>query len=74
MCKCCNNILLWQVTFYVNNKEEAGIQLVDVGEAATVISTSRGDVYLLHKYICKKIAIKLVHIASKVFYLTVVVY
>lgn len=42
----------------MNNKEEAGIQLVGAADAATVITTSRGDVYLLHKHICKKIAIK----------------
>ncbi|XP_060805513.1 inhibitor of Bruton tyrosine kinase [Amyelois transitella] len=51
-----------RVAISVNNKEEAGIQLVGVGDAATVITTSRGDVYLLHKYICKKIAIKQINV------------
>ncbi|KAI5642905.1 BTB/POZ domain-containing protein [Phthorimaea operculella] len=47
-----------RVAITINNKEEAGLQLVSAGDAATVFTTSRGDVYLLHKYICKKIAIK----------------
>ncbi|CAH0590134.1 unnamed protein product [Chrysodeixis includens] len=51
-----------KVGISMNNKEEAGIQLVDATDAATVITTSRGDVYLLHKYICKKIAIKQINL------------
>ncbi|XP_022826832.1 inhibitor of Bruton tyrosine kinase isoform X1 [Spodoptera litura] len=51
-----------RVAISLNNKEEAGIQLVDASDAATVITTSRGDVYLLHKYICKKIAIKQINL------------
>lgn len=51
-----------RVAISMNNKEEAGIQLVDAADAATVITTSRGDVYLLHKYICKKIAIKQINL------------
>ncbi|KAF9424947.1 hypothetical protein HW555_000248 [Spodoptera exigua] len=51
-----------RVAISMNNKEEAGIQLVDATDAATVITTSRGDVYLLHKYICKKIAIKQINL------------
>ncbi|XP_075980998.1 inhibitor of Bruton tyrosine kinase [Anticarsia gemmatalis] len=51
-----------RVAISMNNKEEAGIQLVHAADAATVITTSRGDVYLLHKYICKKIAIKQINL------------
>ncbi|PZC83119.1 hypothetical protein B5X24_HaOG208592 [Helicoverpa armigera] len=51
-----------RVAISINNKEEAGIQLVAAADAATVITTSRGDVYLLHKYICKKIAIKQINL------------
>ncbi|XP_026320553.1 inhibitor of Bruton tyrosine kinase isoform X3 [Hyposmocoma kahamanoa] len=51
-----------RVAISMNNKEEAGIQLVDAADAATVITTSRGDVYLLHKHICKKIAIKQINL------------
>ncbi|XP_063626736.1 inhibitor of Bruton tyrosine kinase [Cydia splendana] len=51
-----------RVAISMNNKEEAGIQLVGAGDAATVITTSRGDVYLLHKHICKKIAIKQINL------------
>ncbi|XP_037294950.1 inhibitor of Bruton tyrosine kinase isoform X1 [Manduca sexta] len=51
-----------RVAIHVNNKEEAGLELVDAADAATVITTSRGDVYLLHKYICKKIAIKQINL------------
>ncbi|XP_053614873.1 inhibitor of Bruton tyrosine kinase [Plodia interpunctella] len=53
-----------RVAISVNNKEEAGLQLVGVGDAATVITTCRGDVYLLHKYICKKIAIKQINVSQ----------
>ncbi|XP_050550953.1 inhibitor of Bruton tyrosine kinase [Spodoptera frugiperda] len=51
-----------RVAISMNNKEEVGIQLVDASDAATVITTRRGDVYLLHKYICKKIAIKQINL------------
>ncbi|KAJ0174013.1 hypothetical protein K1T71_010159 [Dendrolimus kikuchii] len=51
-----------RVAITVNNKEEAGLELASAGDAATVITTSRGDVYLLHKYICKKIAIKQINL------------
>ncbi|XP_046969920.1 inhibitor of Bruton tyrosine kinase [Vanessa cardui] len=51
-----------RVGISLNNKEEASVQLVDATDAATVITTSRGDVYLLHKYLCKKIAIKQINI------------
>ncbi|XP_073953372.1 inhibitor of Bruton tyrosine kinase [Choristoneura fumiferana] len=51
-----------RVAISMNNKEEAGIQLVGAGDAATAITTSRGDVYLLHKHICKKIAIKQINL------------
>ncbi|KAL0820240.1 hypothetical protein ABMA28_006160 [Loxostege sticticalis] len=51
-----------RVAISMNNKDEAGLQLVGAADAATVITTSRGDVYLLHKYICKKIAIKQINL------------
>ncbi|CAH2234229.1 jg16678 [Pararge aegeria aegeria] len=51
-----------RVGISLNNKEEASLQLVDASDAATVITTSRGDVYLLHKHICKKIAIKQINL------------
>lgn len=51
-----------RVGMSLNNKEESCIQLVDATDAATVITTSRGDVYLLHKYLCKKIAIKQINL------------
>lgn len=51
-----------RVAISINNREEAGLELVDAADAATVITTSRGDVYLLHKYICKKIAVKQINL------------
>ncbi|KAM3963343.1 LOW QUALITY PROTEIN: inhibitor of Bruton tyrosine kinase [Aphomia sociella] len=51
-----------RVAISVNNKDEAGIELASAADAATVITTSRGDVYLLHKHICKKIAIKQINL------------
>ncbi|XP_045501851.1 inhibitor of Bruton tyrosine kinase [Colias croceus] len=51
-----------KVAISINNKEETKFELVDASDAATVISTSRGDVYLLHKYICKKIAVKQINL------------
>lgn len=51
-----------RVGISINNKEEASLQLVDASDAATVITTSRGDVYLLHKFLCKKIAIKQINL------------
>ncbi|XP_059059647.1 inhibitor of Bruton tyrosine kinase [Achroia grisella] len=51
-----------RVAVSVNNKEGADIMLAGAADAATVITTSRGDVYLLHKHICKKIAIKQINL------------
>ncbi|XP_026762942.2 inhibitor of Bruton tyrosine kinase [Galleria mellonella] len=51
-----------KVAISLNNKDEAGIELAGAADAATVITTSRGDVYLLHKNICKKIAIKQINL------------
>ncbi|XP_041984578.1 inhibitor of Bruton tyrosine kinase [Aricia agestis] len=51
-----------RVAISLNIKEEATIQLVDACDAATVLTTSRGDVYLLHKYLVKKIAVKQINI------------
>ncbi|KAJ2948318.1 hypothetical protein O0L34_g7556 [Tuta absoluta] len=51
-----------RVAITINNKEEAGLHLVSAGDAATVFTTSRGDVYLLHKHICKKIAVKQINL------------
>ncbi|CAG9563842.1 unnamed protein product [Danaus chrysippus] len=51
-----------RVAISLNNKEDAKFQFVDASDAATVISTSMGDVYLLHKNICKKIAIKQINL------------
>ncbi|RVE44903.1 hypothetical protein evm_010450 [Chilo suppressalis] len=51
-----------RVAISINNKEEAGLQLASATDAATVLTTSRGDVYLLHKHICKKIAIKQINL------------
>ncbi|XP_028158186.1 inhibitor of Bruton tyrosine kinase [Ostrinia furnacalis] len=51
-----------RVAISINSSDEAGLQLVDAADAATVITTSRGDVYLLHKYMCKKIAIKQINL------------
>ncbi|XP_023939294.2 inhibitor of Bruton tyrosine kinase [Bicyclus anynana] len=51
-----------RVAISLNNKEEARLQLVAASDAATVLTTSRGDVYLLHKHLCKKIAIKQINL------------
>ncbi|XP_022116744.2 inhibitor of Bruton tyrosine kinase [Pieris rapae] len=51
-----------KVAISMNSKEETKFELVDASDAATVITTSRGDVYLLHKYICKKIAVKQINL------------
>ncbi|CAG9795587.1 unnamed protein product [Diatraea saccharalis] len=51
-----------RVAISINNKEDAGFCLASAADAATVITTSRGDVYLLHKYMCKKIAIKQINL------------
>ncbi|CAH0713197.1 unnamed protein product, partial [Brenthis ino] len=51
-----------KVGISLNNKEESSLQLVDATDAATVITTSRGDVYLLHRYLCKKIAVKQINL------------
>ncbi|KPJ10509.1 Inhibitor of Bruton tyrosine kinase [Papilio machaon] len=47
-----------RVAVSINTKDQTEIQLVATSDAATVFTTSRGDVYLLHKYLCKKIVIK----------------
>ncbi|CAH2042576.1 unnamed protein product, partial [Iphiclides podalirius] len=51
-----------RVAVSINTKDQAEIQLVATSDAATIFTTSRGDVYLLHKYICKKIAIKQINL------------
>lgn len=51
-------MFFYQVAVSINTKDQAEIQLVAASDAATLFTTSRGDVYLLHKFICKKIAIK----------------
>lgn len=51
-----------RVAISVNNKEEVGLEYAGAGDAATVITTSRGDVYLFHKYMCKKIAVKQINL------------
>ncbi|KAL4702492.1 hypothetical protein ACJJTC_014635 [Scirpophaga incertulas] len=51
-----------RVAISVNNREDTSLQLACASDAATVFTTSRGDVYLLHKYICKKIAVKQINL------------
>ncbi|VVC95937.1 unnamed protein product [Leptidea sinapis] len=51
-----------RVAISMNAKEDTKFELADASDAATVITTSRGDVYLLHKYICKKIAVKQINL------------
>lgn len=51
-----------RVMISMNNRDEPGLELVETGDAATVMTTSRGDVYLLHKFICRKIAIKQINL------------
>ncbi|CAK1584728.1 unnamed protein product [Parnassius mnemosyne] len=51
-----------RVAVSINTREQAEIQLVAASDAATVFTTSRGDVYLLHKHLCKKIAIKQINL------------
>ncbi|CAK1552996.1 unnamed protein product [Leptosia nina] len=51
-----------RVAISMNSKEETKFELVDASDAATVVTTSRGDVYLLHKFICKKIAVKQINL------------
>ncbi|XP_013162963.1 PREDICTED: inhibitor of Bruton tyrosine kinase [Papilio xuthus] len=51
-----------RVAVSINTKDQTEIQLVATSDAATVFTTSRGDVYLLHKYLCKKIVIKQINL------------
>ncbi|XP_068620269.1 inhibitor of Bruton tyrosine kinase [Battus philenor] len=51
-----------RVAVSINTKEQTEIQLVAASDAGTVFTTSRGDVYLLHKFLCKKIAIKQINL------------
>lgn len=46
----------------LSSKEETQIGLVATCDAATLVTTSRGDVYLLHQHLCKKIITKQINL------------
>ncbi|XP_048483944.1 inhibitor of Bruton tyrosine kinase [Plutella xylostella] len=51
-----------RVAISVNSKEHVRIELAHAGDAASLVATSRGDVYLLHRHKAKKIAIKQINL------------
>ena len=40
------------------NHKDFRIKLVGASDAATVVATEKGDIYVLHEYQCRKIASK----------------
>ncbi|CAG9138743.1 unnamed protein product [Plutella xylostella] len=51
-----------RVAISVNSKEHVRIELAHAGDAASLVATSRGDVYLLHRHKAKKIAVNKEHV------------
>ncbi|CAG9133929.1 unnamed protein product [Plutella xylostella] len=51
-----------RVAISVNSKEHVRIELAHAGDAASLVATSRGDVYLLHRHKARKIAVNKEHV------------